>query len=183
MVAQNTFGQWRCLNTCSIYSRAWFYFCCHTLCFKKLRNCILKSLDVTKTDCQTLFQLDMSLDNQIFRCENWSTIAAACNLNQTHYSCTQGSVAYVAQQAWIQNATVRSNILFGKELNQEMYDAVLEACALLPDLEILTAGDQTEIGEKVGGNDNNVVWYSAGIPWDKVLMAICSIIRASFGSS
>ncbi|KAI0238037.1 Multidrug resistance-associated protein 1 [Lamellibrachia satsuma] len=60
----------------------------------------------------------------------------------------KGSVAYVAQQAWIQNATVRSNILFGKELNQEKYDAVLEACALLPDLEILTAGDQTEIGEK-----------------------------------
>ena len=66
-------------------------------------------------------------------------------------------MAYVAQQAWIQNATVRSNILFGKELNQEKYDAVLEACALLPDLEILTAGDQTEIGEKVGGNDNNAV--------------------------
>jgi len=55
----------------------------------------------------------------------------------------------VAQQAWIQNATVRSNILFGKEFDQEKYDAVLEACALLPDFEILPAGDQTEIGEKV----------------------------------
>ena len=55
----------------------------------------------------------------------------------------------MAQQAWIQNATVRSNILFGKEFDQEKYDAVLEACALLPDFEILPAGDQTEIGEKV----------------------------------
>ena len=57
-------------------------------------------------------------------------------------------MAYVAQVAWIQNATVRSNIVFGKDFNQERYDAVLEACALLPDLEILPAGDMTEIGEK-----------------------------------
>lgn len=60
----------------------------------------------------------------------------------------KGSVAYVPQQAWIQNATVQDNILFGSEMNQCTYDDVLEACALRPDLEILTAGDMTEIGEK-----------------------------------
>ncbi|KAK3107159.1 hypothetical protein FSP39_008334 [Pinctada imbricata] len=60
----------------------------------------------------------------------------------------KGSIAYVPQQAWIQNATVQDNILFGKVMNQCKYDDVLEACALGPDLEILSAGDMTEIGEK-----------------------------------
>ncbi|XP_062436537.1 ATP-binding cassette sub-family C member 2 [Rhea pennata] len=60
----------------------------------------------------------------------------------------QGSLAYVPQQAWIQNATLKDNILFGSELDEARYQQVLEACALLPDLELLPAGDQTEIGEK-----------------------------------
>ncbi|XP_055360301.1 ATP-binding cassette sub-family C member 3 isoform X4 [Betta splendens] len=60
----------------------------------------------------------------------------------------QGSVAYVPQQAWIQNATLRDNILFGKPYNEKKYRCVLEACALTPDLEVLPGGDMTEIGEK-----------------------------------
>uniref|UniRef100_A0A8B9SE88 Canalicular multispecific organic anion transporter 1 n=1 Tax=Apteryx owenii TaxID=8824 RepID=A0A8B9SE88_APTOW len=60
----------------------------------------------------------------------------------------QGSLAYVPQQAWIQNATLKDNILFGSELDEARYQQVLKACALLPDLELLPAGDQTEIGEK-----------------------------------
>ncbi|XP_072401346.1 multidrug resistance-associated protein 1 isoform X12 [Diabrotica undecimpunctata] len=59
-----------------------------------------------------------------------------------------GKVAYVSQQAWIQNATLRDNILFGKPYDKTLYDAVVEACALNPDLDMLPAGDQTEIGEK-----------------------------------
>ena len=55
----------------------------------------------------------------------------------------------MAQQAWIQNATVRDNILFGKPFNEERYNRILDACALRPDLQILPAGDTTEIGEKV----------------------------------
>lgn len=58
-------------------------------------------------------------------------------------------MAYVPQQAWIQNATVKDNILFGKQMEEGKYDEVLEACALKTDLEILTGGDMTEIGEKV----------------------------------
>lgn len=61
----------------------------------------------------------------------------------------QGSVAYVPQQAWIQNETLRSNILFGADMDERKYQSVLDACALKPDLEILAAGDLTEIGEKV----------------------------------
>ncbi|XP_071175211.1 multidrug resistance-associated protein 1-like isoform X2 [Mytilus edulis] len=60
----------------------------------------------------------------------------------------KGSIAYVPQQAWIQNATVRDNILFGKEMDQCKYNNVVEACALKSDFEILTGGDLTEIGEK-----------------------------------
>ncbi|KAF0977347.1 hypothetical protein FDP41_003339 [Naegleria fowleri] len=59
-----------------------------------------------------------------------------------------GQVAYVPQQAWIRNATVRDNILFGKPFNPERYQQTIEACSLEHDLEVLTAGDLTEIGEK-----------------------------------
>ncbi|XP_056384893.1 ATP-binding cassette sub-family C member 2-like [Hyla sarda] len=60
----------------------------------------------------------------------------------------KGSLAYVPQQAWIQNATLRDNILFGAPLDEERYQRVLEACALLPDLQMLPGGDMSEIGEK-----------------------------------
>lgn len=58
-------------------------------------------------------------------------------------------MAYVPQQAWIQNATLKDNILFGSPLYEARYQQVLEACALLPDLQLLPGGDLTEIGEKV----------------------------------
>ena len=61
---------------------------------------------------------------------------------------TNGRVAYVPQQAWIQNETVRQNILFANEYNDTYYKRVLETCALEQDLKILTGGDLTEIGEK-----------------------------------
>jgi ABC-type multidrug transport system fused ATPase/permease subunit len=58
------------------------------------------------------------------------------------------SVSYVAQQAWIQNATIRDNILFGKPYDPILYKQTIEACALKRDFEILDGGDMTEIGEK-----------------------------------
>ncbi|CAO1637053.1 unnamed protein product [Jaminaea pallidilutea] len=57
------------------------------------------------------------------------------------------TIAYCAQLPWLQHASIRANILFGAPLEQVRYDAVLDACALRPDLEILD-GDGTEIGEK-----------------------------------
>ncbi|XP_058154485.1 ATP-binding cassette sub-family C member 2 isoform X2 [Dasypus novemcinctus] len=60
----------------------------------------------------------------------------------------KGTIAYVPQQSWIQNGTIKDNILFGSELDEKKYQQVLEACALLPDLEILPGGDLAEIGEK-----------------------------------
>ena len=53
------------------------------------------------------------------------------------------------QQAWIQNQTLKNNILFGKEYSAHKYNKVIEACALRADLDILPGGDMTEIGEKV----------------------------------
>ncbi|EOB04098.1 Multidrug resistance-associated protein 7, partial [Anas platyrhynchos] len=51
------------------------------------------------------------------------------------------------QEPWIQFATVRENILFGRDYNARLYEEVLDACALSEDLNILPAGDQTEVGE------------------------------------
>lgn len=56
--------------------------------------------------------------------------------------------AFCPQYAWIQNASVRENILFGKDYNRKWYEAVIEACALRPDIETLPYGDMTEIGER-----------------------------------
>ncbi|XP_062428024.1 ATP-binding cassette sub-family C member 10 isoform X2 [Rhea pennata] len=51
------------------------------------------------------------------------------------------------QEPWIQFTSVRENILFGKEYDAKLYEKVVEACALSEDLNILPAGDQTEVGE------------------------------------
>ncbi|KAG8586820.1 hypothetical protein GDO81_005492 [Engystomops pustulosus] len=59
-----------------------------------------------------------------------------------------GSIAYAAQQAWIFNASLRENILFGEEYDIEKYKSTLEACCLYPDIESLPNGDLTEIGER-----------------------------------
>ena len=70
----------------------------------------------------------------------------------------KGKFAYVSQQAWIQNMSLKDNILFdasndsNSELSNESfrvkkYDQVIEACSLTSDLEMLSNGDATEIGE------------------------------------
>lgn len=58
------------------------------------------------------------------------------------------SVAYCAQQAWLVNDTIKQNILFASPPDESRYRAVIAACALGRDLEILDAGDQTLVGEK-----------------------------------
>lgn len=56
------------------------------------------------------------------------------------------AIAYVAQIPWIENATIKANILFGLPDDQERYKKVLFACALEKDFEMLPDGDQTDIG-------------------------------------
>lgn len=58
------------------------------------------------------------------------------------------TVAFCAQMPWLLNDSIRNNILFGSAYNAKRYKQVLSACALVPDLAVLDAGDKTEVGEK-----------------------------------
>ncbi|KAL8725121.1 MAG: hypothetical protein Q9166_007563 [cf. Caloplaca sp. 2 TL-2023] len=58
----------------------------------------------------------------------------------------QTAIAFVAQIPWIENATIKDNILFGLPFDKQRYDKVLSSCALTKDLEMLPDGERTEIG-------------------------------------
>ncbi|KAF9178380.1 hypothetical protein BGZ50_007768, partial [Haplosporangium sp. Z 11] len=60
----------------------------------------------------------------------------------------RGSVAFVPQQAWIMNDTLRANILFGNRYDPIFYQRTIEACCLQQDFDMLLGGDMTEIGER-----------------------------------
>ncbi|KAI8964119.1 ABC transporter type 1, transmembrane domain-containing protein [Daldinia sp. FL1419] len=60
----------------------------------------------------------------------------------------QGSIAYVAQQQWIMNATVKENIIFGHRYDSNFYERTVKACALLADFTQLPDGDETVVGER-----------------------------------
>ncbi|CAJ1054606.1 ATP-binding cassette sub-family C member 9 isoform X4 [Xyrichtys novacula] len=60
----------------------------------------------------------------------------------------RNSVAYATQKSWLLNATVEENITFGSPFNKQRYKAVIDACSLQPDIDLLPFGDQTEIGER-----------------------------------
>lgn len=60
----------------------------------------------------------------------------------------RGSVAYVAQQPWVLNASVMENVVFGNPWDAEFYVETLKACALTDDLALLPNGDQTEVGDR-----------------------------------
>eukprot|EP00210_Caulerpa_lentillifera_P008933 g8524.t1 len=70
------------------------------------------------------------------------------NLNSNHFIRITGSVSYCAQVPWIMAGTVRDNIVFGNEFDEQLYDRVISSCALDLDLEQFPFGDQTEIGER-----------------------------------
>lgn len=59
-----------------------------------------------------------------------------------------GSIAYVSQIPQIMNETIRENILFGTEMDEDWYKQVLQACCLKDDLKQFGSGDETEIGER-----------------------------------
>ncbi|XP_054828142.1 ATP-binding cassette sub-family C member 8 isoform X4 [Eublepharis macularius] len=60
----------------------------------------------------------------------------------------RGPVAYASQKPWLLNATVEENITFESPFNKQRYKAVIDACSLQPDIDILPHGDQTQIGER-----------------------------------
>ena len=59
-----------------------------------------------------------------------------------------GRTAYVAQQSWVMNASVKENIVFGHRWDPQFYERTVHACAFTEDLKTLPDGDQTEVGER-----------------------------------
>ncbi|KAJ8699794.1 hypothetical protein PTI98_002881 [Pleurotus ostreatus] len=65
-----------------------------------------------------------------------------CNLPR------QGGVSYACQESWVQNETIRENIVFGAAFDEVRYKKVLYQCCLEQDLKLFESGDNTEVGEK-----------------------------------
>lgn len=83
-----------------------------------------------------------------------------------------GTTAYMSQEAWLLNLTLRDNITFGKPYNVKQYKEVIRVSGLQRDLTLLVAGDRTEIAERgsnlSGGQRQRVslaraVYYDADI--------------------
>lgn len=93
----------------------------------------------------------------------------------------RGTTAYVAQQAWIQNASLRNNILFGRPWDPVRYRTVVDACALRADLAQLPAGDQTEIGERgvtLSGGQRQRVSLARAVYHDADVMVLDDVLAA-----
>lgn len=69
-------------------------------------------------------------------------------ISEGKLSISSEKIAYCAQEPWLQFRSVRENILFGLEFDEEFYNQVLDACELVQDIASLDNGDKTEIGEK-----------------------------------
>jgi ABC-type multidrug transport system fused ATPase/permease subunit len=81
-----------------------------------------------------------------------------------------GQKAFVSQQPWLENATLKDNILFGLPVDKERYNTVISVCALEEDLRIMSDGDSTEIGA-------NGINLSGGQKW-RVTLARALYSRA-----
>ena len=87
----------------------------------------------------------------------------------------EGSVAYVAQTPWIQNCSLRDNILFGLPFDAQRYAEAVDACQLRPDIDLLSRGDRTEIGEKginLSGGQKQRVALARAVYSDKEVLPI-----------
>ncbi|GMK55176.1 hypothetical protein CspeluHIS016_0202320 [Cutaneotrichosporon spelunceum] len=87
----------------------------------------------------------------------------------------QGTTSLCAQTPWIQNATVRENILFGQPWNEDKYWAAVRDASLEPDLVLLEDGDGTEIGEKgitLSGGQKQRVNIARALYFDSDIIAL-----------
>uniref|UniRef100_A0A914PNV8 Uncharacterized protein n=1 Tax=Panagrolaimus davidi TaxID=227884 RepID=A0A914PNV8_9BILA len=81
-----------------------------------------------------------------------SLLSSVCgelyHISGSFYRDNSLSIAYIPQEPWIQNLSLKDNILFGKPYDEKFYRQVIYACALQEDLKMLSGGDETEIGER-----------------------------------
>lgn len=99
---------------------------------------------------------------------------------------TEGSVSIsgsllLCEAPWIQNATAKDNILFGSPLDEKKYKDVIYACSLESDLEILPAGDQTEIGERgitLSGGQKARINLARAVYADKDIILLDDVLSA-----
>jgi ABC-type multidrug transport system fused ATPase/permease subunit len=75
-------------------------------------------------------------------------VASDCGEDKAVPISLRGSVALVPQQPWIQNLSIRDNILFGNPFDVDRYNTVVTVCGLQQDLTELPQGDGTQIGER-----------------------------------
>jgi ATP-binding cassette, subfamily C (CFTR/MRP), member 1 len=76
------------------------------------------------------------------------------------------SKAYVPQTPWTALGTVRDNILFGNAYNEALYNKVLHACALEPDLKLMADGDKT-----VSSSEQNISYFSKRSRFDSLCVS------------
>ncbi|VDK33464.1 unnamed protein product [Dibothriocephalus latus] len=90
----------------------------------------------------------------------------------------QATLAYTSQSAWIQQQSLRENIIFGTPYDPALYATVIEACQLDEDIRHLPDGDATAVGERgltlSGGQKQRVALARAVYQWlsscDRVLV-------------
>ncbi|KAK9324473.1 P-loop containing nucleoside triphosphate hydrolase protein [Lipomyces orientalis] len=91
-----------------------------------------------------------------------------------------GKVAY-CPQPWIMNATLRDNILFGREFDPERYNKVVADCALEHDISVLPAGDMTEIGERginISGGQKSRISLARAAYFDSDIIILDDVLSA-----
>lgn len=59
-----------------------------------------------------------------------------------------GKVSYASQESWLFSGSVKDNILFGEEYDDERYKIITDVCSLLEDFDQLPFGDKTRVGER-----------------------------------
>ncbi|KIJ45713.1 hypothetical protein M422DRAFT_227467 [Sphaerobolus stellatus SS14] len=92
-----------------------------------------------------------------------------------------GGVAYAAQEAWVQNETIKDNILFGKAYNETRYKKVIYQCGLERDLSLFEAGDSTEVGEKgltLSGGQKARITLARAVYSDASILLLDDILAA-----
>uniref|UniRef100_T1HAW9 ABC-type xenobiotic transporter n=1 Tax=Rhodnius prolixus TaxID=13249 RepID=T1HAW9_RHOPR len=89
--------------------------------------------------------------------------------------------AYVAQLPWLQRGTLQENILFGEPFVSQKYWAVMDACALLPDLDILPGRDNTGIGDSgstLSGGQKARIALARAVYQDKTVYLLDDVLSA-----